>query len=103
MVMQQLVMEGYFCSICGQKTEWDYTLGPNPLCVNCWDKQTESWNPAAAYKRAYRQEHKDEVAAYQRAYYQEHKDEVAAHKRAYYQEHKDEVAAHKRKEPTYAG
>ena len=48
------------------------------------------------YKRAYREEHKDEIAAKKRAYREEHKDEIAAQQRAYYEEHKDEIAAKKR-------
>ena len=48
------------------------------------------------YRRAYREEHKDEIRAYQRAYQEEHKAEIAAKKRTYREEHKDEIRAYQR-------
>jgi len=56
----------YICASCGQPTEWDQDLGTEPLCLNCWDKQTDSWNPIAALQRRYYQEHKAEIAARKR-------------------------------------
>lgn len=40
------------------------------------------------YKRAYREEHKDEIRIYQRAYQEEHKDEIRAYQRAYQREYR---------------
>jgi len=79
------------CSICGKETEWDENLGPKALCVDCWDKSCDTYNPLAANQRRYYQEHKEELAANKRRYRQEHKGEVAAYQRRYRQEHKGEV------------
>ena len=77
------------CTKCGEPTDWDESLGDIPLCVGCWDIETDHWNPYAEKMRAYRQEHKEELAEKKRAYRQEHKEELAEKMRAYYQEHKD--------------
>jgi hypothetical protein len=88
--------EIYNCSICGKETEWDFSIGENPICVDCWDSRAGADNEIAAKQRHYREEHKDEIAAKQRHYREEHKDEIAAKKRQFYKEHKDEIAAKQR-------
>jgi hypothetical protein len=50
----------------------------------------------AERQRAYRDEHRDEIAERQRAYRDEHRDEIAERQRAYYDEHRDEIAERQR-------
>ena len=69
---------GIKCVKCGRDTEWDDDMGNDPLCMICWDQNSEVDNELAAKKRKYRIEHKDELAANQRKYRIEHKDELAA-------------------------
>jgi len=58
LVVTAVKISRFICSQCGKETEWDEALGPQPLCIDCWDKTTDNWNPRAAYQRRYRQEHK---------------------------------------------
>lgn len=37
-------------------TEWDESLGDEPLCVDCWDARSGVENEVAARKRRYREE-----------------------------------------------
>jgi hypothetical protein len=89
----------YKCKRCGADTEWDFALGNEPLCVDCWDKASEIYfnKMVAAGQRAYREANKDKVAAGQRAYREANKDKVAAWQRAYREANKDKVAAWQRK------
>lgn len=50
------------CSQCGAETEWEESLGDEPLCVNCWDARSGIDNEAAARRRRYYQEHKKYVS-----------------------------------------
>jgi hypothetical protein len=93
--MQTQILETN-CKKCGKPTEWDYSLGLLPLCVECWDKTTDSFNPMAAAQRAYREQHPEKVAAAKRAWYEQNKEKVAAAQRAYREQHPEKVAAAKR-------
>ena len=86
----------YKCTRCGADTEWDFNLGIDPLCANCWDNASEKYLKEifAAGHRAYREANKDKVAAGQRAYREANKDKVAAWQRAYREANKDKVAAY---------
>jgi len=48
----------------------------------------------AAYRKEYREEHREEIAAQQKEYREEHRDERAAYYKEYYEEHRDERAAY---------
>ena len=56
------------CSICGKETEWEESLGDMPLCIDCWDRQVDKYNPYAEKQRQYYQEHKKELAEKQRLF-----------------------------------
>jgi hypothetical protein len=86
----------YKCVKCGSYTEWDFNLGIEILCVNCWDKASEKYinELFAAGRRAYREANKDKIAAGHRAWYKANKDKVAAGHRAWYKANKDKAAAY---------
>ena len=71
------------CSMCGRDTPWDDSLDCPPLCVGCWDRAVEKYNPLAARQKAYYESHREEVAARQKAYRESHREEVAAWKKKY--------------------
>ena len=86
------------CTVCGAETEWDFDLGAEPLCVDCWDEMesgvasyvpfdttsgplTDRQRRQRDKKRAYREAHRDEISDKQRAYYEAHRDEISDKKR----------------------
>ena len=54
--MPQETITLYKCARCGEKTEWDFGLGNNPLCVSCWDGWTETVGMSGWAKRKRRKE-----------------------------------------------
>jgi hypothetical protein len=90
----------YVCSVCGMPTDWDESLGPQPLCVTCWDNDTTVEKSHREEKRAYYLAHREERRAYylahreeRRAYNLAHREEKRAYKRAYYLAHREEKNA----------
>jgi hypothetical protein len=79
------------CSKCGVETDWDESLGPNPLCAVCWDKEVEVVT-LAERKALYREAHKAEYREYSRRYRESH--QVAI--RAYREAHKAELNVYRR-------
>ena len=57
------------CKRCGRDTEWDGDPA-KALCLSCWDRETPS-EQQAAYQRAYREAHREQLA---------YREEVAARK-----------------------
>ena len=83
------------CSRCGELTEWDEDLGPEPLCVRCWDRLTDDINLVVS-QRKYHQNHRKELNAKKRKYRQSHREEINAKKREDYQLHREELVAKQR-------
>jgi len=111
--VEMSVALAFKCSKCGAKTDWDFDLGPSPLCTSCWDSQVEiihrekvaayqrdyrqrNREKAAANKRDYRQRNREKAAAYRRDYYQRNREKVAAYRRDYYQRNREKAAANRR-------
>lgn len=106
------------CVKCGAETEWEYVLGGEPLCVDCWDSEAEKIPTAQrvwqlrniikwlAYLRAYREFYRDEILAKQRwryrldpagsyartsEYSRSHRDELNAWRRDYYKRNREKI------------
>jgi hypothetical protein len=77
----------YSCSKCGVETDWDISLGPNPLCAVCWDSEADVLTPAER-KALYREAHKAENREYSRRYRESHRAEIRAYRVAHKEEHK---------------
>jgi len=86
----------FICSRCGTLTEWDESLSPDPLCVICWDIQSESSNKETARRHEYRQSHREKINAKRREYYQSHREKINAKRREYYQSHREKINAKRR-------
>ena len=71
----------YTCILCGRYTEWDESLGKEPLCLGCWDKGVDNWNPNSEQRRSYYQAHRAEISEQRRSYYQAHRAEISEQQR----------------------
>lgn len=70
------------CSKCGIETDWEEVLGPNPLCVVCWDSEADVVT-LAERKALYREAHKAGIQAYNSRYREAHKAELQAYRRKF--------------------
>jgi hypothetical protein len=77
----------FICSQCGDLTEWDFKLGIEPLCSNCWDKKCDTSSQIASIRRKNRLHKKNR----NRVYYHNNKEKVKARQRIYRSEHFEEL------------
>ena len=59
-----MITELYKCTNCGRFTEWDWSLGDEVLCKECWDYIAEY-----GHRKVYKEQNKDRIAEYQHQYY----------------------------------
>jgi hypothetical protein len=59
MTQIKILEKVYKCSLCGRQTEWDFSLGLEPLCVSCWDARAGVDNKVAAIWRAWYEKNKE--------------------------------------------
>lgn len=78
------------CSKCGQATDWDESLGSEPLCAVCWDSEADVVTPAER-EALYREAHKDEIQGYRRVYAEAHKEEIKAYRKRFVESHRAEL------------
>lgn len=86
------------CSRCGSLTDWDTALGPEVLCLVCYDKAVDSDGADSMAERRlrYRETHREEIKLYDRKYSMEHKAAILERQRNFRLAHKAGIAKDKR-------
>lgn len=74
-------IELYPCVFCGTLTDWDFDLGKDTICVDCWDNITDI--DKAIERRRQRDAAKEEYNAQRREYYRHNNEKLCARHRVW--------------------
>lgn len=80
------------CAVCGTDTEWDFDLGIEPLCVDCFDRQVNR-DCRANYENWLRK-NKERFNADRRERYRQNKDEINQYKQNWRKNHPENCKKH---------